>query len=158
MKEKIVVEISALSDIERMTIGEMVCKIREDKGLSQKQVAKIGKVSLDTVARIERGENTTTDKLYKVAKGLSVKLGSLIPPEDREPSQPPACTEYNADHMVCHSMLEEILHGSSEEWRDGIVANLRAMVTALRASPQKPPDISGKRGDRFVVTRKGDGR
>ncbi len=81
MKEKIVVEISALSDIE-------------------------AKVSNDTIVRIEGDENTTTGRLYKVAKGLSVKLGSLVPPEDREPSQPPACTEYNPDHIAWSHLLK----------------------------------------------------
>lgn len=51
-----------------------VSTIRKQSGLSQRKLAAISKVSQSTIARIERGDNTSIDTLTKIANALGKKL------------------------------------------------------------------------------------
>ena len=49
-------------------------KAREDAGLTQRELAKRVDVPQSTIARIERGNNTSVDTLSKIANALGKKL------------------------------------------------------------------------------------
>lgn len=49
-------------------------KARKDSGLSQRQLAKSADVPQSTIARIERGDNTSVDTLTKLAHALGKKI------------------------------------------------------------------------------------
>ena len=45
-------------------------KVRKDAGLSHRKLAEISKVPQSTIARIERGDNTSMDTLSKLAEAM----------------------------------------------------------------------------------------
>lgn len=49
-------------------------KVRKDAGLSQRKLAELSKVPQSTIARIERGDNTSMDTLSKLAEAMGKKL------------------------------------------------------------------------------------
>ncbi|MGQ5709668.1 helix-turn-helix transcriptional regulator [Lactobacillus sp. LL6] len=49
-------------------------EIRKKSGLSQRQLAETANVPQSTIARIERGDNTSIDTLTKLANALGKKL------------------------------------------------------------------------------------
>lgn len=49
-------------------------KAREDAGLTQRELARRVDVPQSTIARIERGNNTSVDTLSKIANALGKKL------------------------------------------------------------------------------------
>ena len=51
-----------------------VSTIRKESGLSQRKLAAISRVPQSTIARIERGDNTSIDTLTKIANALGKKL------------------------------------------------------------------------------------
>lgn len=51
-----------------------VTNVRKASGLSQRQLADISQVPQSTIARIERGDNTSVDTLTKIANALGKKL------------------------------------------------------------------------------------
>ena len=51
-----------------------LAKIRKQKGLSQRELANISNVPQSTIARIERGDNTSIGTLTKIATALGKKL------------------------------------------------------------------------------------
>ena len=55
-------------------------KLREKKGLSQDQLAKLADVANNTIIKIEQGmnENPTLDTLKKIAKALDISVDKLI--------------------------------------------------------------------------------
>ena len=69
-----------------MTVGERIKQLREDKGLSQDELAKImGYASRQTVSKAEcHGDNITTTKVAKYADALGVSFAYLMGWEDRE--------------------------------------------------------------------------
>jgi len=61
-------------------IGKNLKKAREDKELTQEELAEKAGLSANYYAKIERGEiNTTIDTLRKIAKALGVKSSDLLP-------------------------------------------------------------------------------
>lgn len=55
-------------------------KIREQKGLTQEEVAKKAGISANYYAKIERGIiNTSIEKANKIAKALGVKVSDIFP-------------------------------------------------------------------------------
>lgn len=49
-------------------------KLREEQGLSQRELARLAHVPQSTVARIEKGANTSVDTLIKIASALGKEL------------------------------------------------------------------------------------
>ena len=49
-------------------------KVREDAGLTRRELARRVDVPQSTIARIERGNNTSVDTLSKIANALGKKL------------------------------------------------------------------------------------
>lgn len=63
-------------DIENAKLKSAVAlfKARENAGLTQRELAQLAAVPQSTVARIERGDNTSFDTLAKIAAALGKKL------------------------------------------------------------------------------------
>lgn len=61
-------------------IGRFITELREQRGITQKELAKILKTSQSAVARMEKGEqNLSTEMLFKISKALNrdvISLGS----------------------------------------------------------------------------------
>ena len=62
----------------RLESAVVLLKAREDAGLTQRELAKRVDVPQSTIARIERGNNTSVDTLSKIANALGKKLCLLI--------------------------------------------------------------------------------
>lgn len=58
----------------RLESAVALLKAREDAGLTQRELAKRVDVPQSTIARIERGNNTSVDTLSKIASALGKKL------------------------------------------------------------------------------------
>ena len=58
----------------RLESAVALLKAREDAGLTQRELAKRVDVPQSTIARIERGNNTSVDTLSKIANALGNKL------------------------------------------------------------------------------------
>lgn len=63
------------------SIGKTVRRLRRMNSLSQGRLAKKSRVSLNTIVKLEIGENTnpTIDTLQAIAKALGVSVHKLIP-------------------------------------------------------------------------------
>ncbi len=59
----------------RQDIAKQVRKAREEKGLTQAEVAQKAELTLNYYAMIERAEvNVSTDKLAKICKALEITI------------------------------------------------------------------------------------
>ncbi|WP_283589611.1 helix-turn-helix domain-containing protein [Staphylococcus nepalensis] len=58
----------------RLESAVALLKAREDAGLTQRELAKRVDMPQSTIARIERGNNTSVDTLSKIANALGKKL------------------------------------------------------------------------------------
>ena len=62
-----------------MTIGNLVCELRKEKGLSQKKLADAIGVSQAAIAKIEINRNeATSDTIRKLAKYFDVSADYLL--------------------------------------------------------------------------------
>jgi transcriptional regulator with XRE-family HTH domain len=60
--------------------GKNIRKIREQKGFSQEEVAKMSKISTTHYAGIERGEeNPTFSVIENICKALKIKSSAVLP-------------------------------------------------------------------------------
>ena len=62
------------------TVSENIRKLRQKKGISQDRLSKDADIALNTVVKIETGENPnpTVETLEKIAKALGVSTGDLF--------------------------------------------------------------------------------
>ena len=62
------------------TVSENIRKLRQKKGISQDRLSKDADLALNTVVKIETGENPnpTVDTLEKIAKALGVPVAELM--------------------------------------------------------------------------------
>ncbi|MBI3115357.1 MAG: helix-turn-helix transcriptional regulator [Candidatus Kerfeldbacteria bacterium] len=62
-------------------IGQIVRQLRRQRGLSQGKLAAKAKVSLNTIVKLEIGDNTnpTVGTLATIARALGVSIHKLIP-------------------------------------------------------------------------------
>lgn len=64
----------------RTKIGYKIKKARENKNLTQEEVAKKAEMSANYYAKIERGLiGTAPEKLYKIFKALEVEASDIFP-------------------------------------------------------------------------------
>lgn len=62
-----------------MSIGQRIAKLREDAGISQRDLAQMVGVSCSMIAQIERGTKTVSLQLGKViAKVMDVDIMEII--------------------------------------------------------------------------------
>ncbi|OIP76028.1 DNA-binding protein [bacterium (Candidatus Gribaldobacteria) CG_4_9_14_3_um_filter_36_15] len=61
-------------------IGESIRKLRQQKKISQDRLSKEADLALNTIVKIETGENSnpTLETLKKIAKALDISLDKLI--------------------------------------------------------------------------------
>lgn len=61
-------------------LGQNLSKIREEKGISQSELAKISEVGKSTINKIESGAlaNLTSDNIVKLANALDVTTDTLL--------------------------------------------------------------------------------
>jgi len=65
-----------------VAIGLRTRELREQRGLSQEELAKLCNLHRTFIGRIERGEtNVTMRNLYKIAAGLNVSLSEFLAEE-----------------------------------------------------------------------------
>lgn len=62
------------------TISKNIRRIRKEKGISQDRLSKEADLALNTVVKIETGENPnpTVETLQKIAKALGINVGDLF--------------------------------------------------------------------------------
>lgn len=60
-----------------MKWGAVIRRIREDKGMTQQNIADELGVNVTTIVRWEQEDNIKTPQLEKIAKALGVKLSDL---------------------------------------------------------------------------------
>ena len=62
------------------TVSENIRKLRQKKGISQDRLSKDADIALNTVVKIEIGENPnpTVNTLEKIAKALDVSVAELF--------------------------------------------------------------------------------
>ncbi len=61
-------------------VSENICKLRQKKGMSQDRLSKEADLALNTIVKIETGENPnpTLKTLEKIAKALGVPVSDLF--------------------------------------------------------------------------------
>lgn len=61
-------------------IGERIKKLRQHKKMSQDRLSKKADLALNTIVKIETGENPnpTLETLQKIAKALEISLDQLL--------------------------------------------------------------------------------
>ncbi len=69
-----------VNDTNKKEFGENLRKIREEKRLTQAEVAKSAGINTNYYACIERGEiNLTYDKLQSIVDALKIKSSDILP-------------------------------------------------------------------------------
>ena len=123
--------------------GENIKKLRKERGWSQATLAKnAGDINVETINRIEYGQNTTTLNLYKIAAALKVPIGELLPEDEQVlvKRNHSVCPENNPEHIAYHKIAERILHSGNESLINVMMAGLEATVLQLdRDSNNKSP-------------------
>lgn len=62
-------------NLNRLRIGQRISELRQEKGLSLKELADMVGIDFSNLSKIERGKyNVGIDILYKVCKALVVEL------------------------------------------------------------------------------------
>lgn len=62
-------------NLNRLRIGQLISELRQEKGLSLKELADMVGIDFSNLSKIERGKyNVGIDILYKVCKALGVDL------------------------------------------------------------------------------------
>lgn len=63
-----------------MNVGELIKKVRKEKGMTQKQLADKAEISFSMISKLESGErkNPTNEILTKLASALGVSKAELV--------------------------------------------------------------------------------
>ena len=60
-------------------LGERIRRLRNEKGISQEELANEADIPLSQIGRIERGEtNPTISSLYVISQALEIDLKTLV--------------------------------------------------------------------------------
>jgi transcriptional regulator with XRE-family HTH domain len=62
------------------SVSKNIRRIRQEKGISQDRLSKKADLALNTIVKVETGENPnpTVETLKKIAKALDVPVGDLF--------------------------------------------------------------------------------
>jgi|SRR5262245_15608377 len=99
------------------TIGPTVRWLREQRGWSQRELAKNARTSDATICRVEQGQDPTLGLVRRLARAFGVPVGMLLHPP-RTKGQPPA---------------------SPEEARDRLTAAVKQYLDTKRSRPSPAP-------------------
>lgn len=123
--------------------GKKIKKLRKERGWNQAALGdKAGGINVETINRIEHGQNTTTDKLYKIAAALEVPIGELLPEDERAIAANchSVCPDNDPDHISYHETAERVLHSGNEMLIKVMAIGLEAIASQLDGfSPDGPP-------------------
>ncbi len=104
-----------------MTIGNLVCELRKEKGLSQKKLADAIGVSQAAIAKIEINRNeATSDTIRKLAKYFDVSadyLLGLTSDDGAELYSPPTAGTVHGAQSSDETRLLEIYRSLSPDMR-----------------------------------------
>lgn len=124
--------------------GENIKKLRKGRGWNQTTLGeKAGGINVETINRIEHGQNTTTDKLYRIAAAFEVPIGELLPEDERAivENGHPICPDNDPDHIYYHEAAELVLHSGNEVLINAMAFSLEAAASQLDGfSPDEPPN------------------
>jgi len=87
-------------------LGVQLKKIRNQRGMSLDDIAKLTDVSKGQLAQMEKGEsNPTVSTIWKIADGLKISFSSLLQPQKRsvkkiKPTEVPFLTEDSGRYRV----------------------------------------------------------
>ena len=62
------------------SVSKNIRRIRQEKGMSQDRLSKKADLALNTIVKVETGENLnpTVETLRKIAKALDIPIGDLF--------------------------------------------------------------------------------
>lgn len=130
-------------DLRMQRFGKNIKKLRKKRGWNQATLGeKAGGINVETIKRIEHGQNTTTEKFYKIAAALEVPLGALLPEDERpiENNYTSVCPDNNPDHIAYHKAAERVLHSGNEMLINVMTLGLEATASQLdEFSPDGSP-------------------
>ncbi len=79
-------------DIQQL-LGKRIRMLREQRGLSQEELAYLSGTQTSHISRIELGQNNTTvDVVLRIARGLNIRPSDLLDFEQDEIDVPPCDT------------------------------------------------------------------
>lgn len=119
--------------------GEVIRLWRNRKKWTQRTLARLAKVDVNTVSRLERGGDCRWRVFQAICKALGCTPNDVyaelagVQRVDARPL-PEYCEDSNPEHVALHKMLSMILHSDQEAWKVGITQNLKAMSLAARAN------------------------
>lgn len=119
--------------------GEVIRLWRNRKKWTQRTLARLAKVDVNTVSRLERGGDCRSRVFQAICKALGCTPNDVyaelagVQRVDARPL-PEYCEDSNPEHVALHKMLSMILHSDQEAWKVGITQNLKAMSLAARAN------------------------
>jgi transcriptional regulator with XRE-family HTH domain len=107
-------------------IGERVktLRLQHPSKLSQQDLADLSDVNIETINRIEHDHNTQIDSLLKIANALKVKVGDLLPEDQRAASQTHAQIGICREHLPVFQLLDVVLHAEDQRLADWICGNI----------------------------------
>lgn len=87
-----------------MTVGEKIVETRKAKGITQKQLAEMAGIPLQTLVRYEKGGNIPVGNTEKIANALETTPSSLLGWE----KQPLTSNEEILSSFTTQELAEEI--------------------------------------------------
>ena len=68
------------NNISKSNIAKNIKKLRQEKGISQDRLSKLGNLSLNSIVNIEAGNNPnpTIETLEKIAKAFEISIDELL--------------------------------------------------------------------------------
>ncbi len=92
-----------------MNVGELIKKVRKEKGMTQKQLAAKAEISFSMISKLESGErkNPTNDILTKIADALGVSKAELV--DDKEKMLAEWDEKYNSTKLMANVRTLELL-------------------------------------------------
>lgn len=142
-----------------MQIGRRLKSLREQKGLTQEELAARAGAGISHLSRVENGRVAPTlGTLRKLAAALECDVADLFgaDPPVHEPcpasldgrciqehptyarGRPPSCDEYySAEHLKTIRALNYVLQKGSREVRDALRVLVRSLLAAHEDAPSK---------------------
>lgn len=146
----VVKDLAIIYDFDMSGIGERVKFLRQQCKLSQAELGYRAQrnrkkpINKDTINKIEHGCNTTIETLYDIANALGVKIGALIPEDQREPANnaDPLCPDDNPKHIFYCKKLEEVLHNPRIDVRDAVIYGLNGAYNEITPPENKKISVA----------------
>ncbi|MEN0066401.1 MAG: helix-turn-helix transcriptional regulator [Myxococcota bacterium] len=90
------------------TIGAALRRRREERGLTVRDVSEATGVAYSTVAGIERGQNTTMERLEQLFEFYNLRFTPVIESADQEPESLPLFKVPLDRRVVAHRIVESL--------------------------------------------------